>query len=287
MRIVAQTTKASRRLQKPHVKTVTALERGLAVLGCFRAGVGELSNGDIAQQTGIPKSTVTRLVATLVSHGYLRQARETGRFALGAGVVAPAQAFFAGLDIRSIARPHMVELAELTGTSVYLAVRDGLDMFLIETVRSTSTVLFSRLDVGARVPIAVTAVGRAYVSALDEPRRTLLLDELRRAAGSDWPQLAAGLKEATAESLSSGYCLSIGDWHPHIHSIAVALEAGGELMALSCAVPALIPAERLRTAVAPRLIETAHAIARDAGGTVAPPAPDAEPTQRTARRARS
>jgi DNA-binding IclR family transcriptional regulator len=66
--------------------TVSALERGIAVLRCFEPGGGALRNGELARRTGIPKPTLTRLAATLVSLGLLKHARADDRYELAAGV---------------------------------------------------------------------------------------------------------------------------------------------------------------------------------------------------------
>lgn len=249
---------------------VSALERGIAVLRCVEASGGSLSNGEISRRTGIPKPTVTRLVATLVALNYLKQASDTDNFSLSAGVVSLARAFLAGLDVRTTARPHMVELAETARAAVYLAIRDGLEMVLIEVCRSRSTVLLSRLDVGSRLSMANSALGRAYLSGLDPEKRHALLDQLRIANGADWPKVAPGLERALEDAALRGYCMSAGEWHPDIHSIATPILAPtGELVAVNCGGPAFAFSEdHLRNVIAPKLIETARAIARDMGGTV-------------------
>lgn len=275
--------KLSRR-QRPD--TVSALVRGIQVLRCFQAGSGTLSNGDIARRTGIPKPTVTRLVATLVSLGYLKQLRETDMYAMSAGVLALAQAFLSTLDLRHCARPHMMRLAESADASVYLAVRDGLDMILIETCRSHLTMLHSRVSVGSRLALATAAAGRAYLSALGAAERDTLILQMRQAYAARWKDHAAGLERSLKDAAIRGYAMSAGEWHPDINTIAVPLlSAEGELMALTCGGPAFaFPEDRLRKILAPRLLETANAIAREIGGTIPVAAPAVGPARRAASR---
>jgi DNA-binding IscR family transcriptional regulator len=52
---------------------ITALARGLDVLACFRSGDRSLSNQQIAERCGLPKSTITRITYTLTRLGYLVQ----------------------------------------------------------------------------------------------------------------------------------------------------------------------------------------------------------------------
>lgn len=276
-----------RRSSRQRPDQVSALVRGIEVLRCFQAGARALSNGDIARRTGIPKPTVTRLVATLVSLGYLKQMPDTEMYAMSAGVLSLAQAFLSGLDVRAYARPHMIELAESADAAVYLAVRDGLDMVLIEACRSQSTMLRSRVSVGSRLVLATAAAGRAYLSALGIAERDALIAQMRKIHGARWRGYAAGLERALRDAAVRGYALSAGEWHPDINTIAVPLlSAEGELMALTCGGPAFaFPADHLHKSIAPRLFETANTIAREIGGSVPVVLSSGAPARRAASRA--
>lgn len=256
----------------PTGTTVSALERGIAVLRCFREDVRDLSNAELARMTGIPKPTVTRLATTLVSLGLMKQAPGTERFSLSAGVVSLAQAFLGGIDLRAFARPHMAALAEQANGAVYLGVRDGHDMVLVETASPRAALLLARLRVGSRFPMVSSALGRAYVSAVSDIReRDRLESQLRDSAGADeWRRLEAGYTHALANALRHGYSMSLGEFHRDIHSVAVPLVVpGGEIVALNCGGPAfLFPEEHLRQDVAPMLMATARAIAKEVGGFV-------------------
>jgi IclR family transcriptional regulator, positive regulator for flagellar biogenesis len=251
--------------------TVSALDRGLALLNCFRDGQRVLGPTDLARLTGIPRPTVTRLAATLIAHRWLQPEPGGERYMLGAGVVSLAQNFLAGLDVRAASRGLMQALAEQCGGAVYLAVRDGLEMVLIEACRARSTMLAARLDVGSRVPLPNSALGRAYLGAVDAATRTQLIESLRLARGSDWPALETGLQHALNQRNSTGYCISAGEFHREINSVSVALTGpAGEVMAFNCGGPAfLFSEERLKSEVAPALIDMAVQIATDIGGVAA------------------
>lgn len=258
---------------RPAPDTVSALARGIAVLRCFGERVGTLSHGDIARQTRIPKPTVTRLVATLETLGLLRQVDEGDRYALAAGVLPLARAFLAGLDVRARARPYMMALADELDAAVYLAVFEAPDMVVIEACRSRSNALTSRLDIGSRVPLTLSALGRSYLGALDGPAREGLLRTLRTQAGGTWRKEAAGLEGALRDAALHGYCVSLGESHPDISAAAVPLRtASGEIMALNCGGPSFrFTEEKLRRRVAPRLLAVAERIAADIGGSFAQP----------------
>ncbi|MGE4338340.1 MAG: IclR family transcriptional regulator [Pigmentiphaga sp.] len=251
--------------------TVSALERGIAVLHCFDENVASLSNAELSQRTAIPKPTVTRLAATLVGLGLLRQDPATERFSLAAGVVSLARAFLAHIDVREVARPYMAELARELGGSSYLAVRDGFDMVLIEIARSREAALRSHHEIGTRIPLATSALGRAYLSGLAQSHpqrhRQLMVDLQKHHGDSAWPPLAAKLQQARQTLAEHGYTLSLGDVSPEIHSVAVPLPtADGEPMALNFGGLSYTCTEvYLRRTVAPALGAAVQAVARGTG----------------------
>ncbi len=249
--------------------TVSALERGIAVLRCFNEDRRVISQTELARLTGIPRPTVTRLAGTLVTLGWLKLDGDSERYALSAGVLAPARSFLAGLDIRAVARPHMQQLAEQFGGSVYLAVRDGLDMVLIEACRARSSMLAARLDVGSRAPIPTSALGRSYLGALPPADSAALVETLRLARGSGWAAVQPGLVTALDNMRQHGYCMSIGEFHREINSVSVPLVShDGEVMALNCGGSAYVFTEdKLREEVAPHMLLLARAIAAEIGGT--------------------
>ena len=253
--------------------TVSALERGIAVLRCFTENRRVLTSTELSRLTGVPRPTVNRLASTLVTLGLLKQEPEGERFMLGPGVVSLARVFLAGLDVRASARPHMQALAEEAGGSVYLGVPDGLDMVIVEACRPRSTMLAPRVDVGSRAPIANSALGRAYLWALPAAERERLIDSLRLARGSDWAGLEPGMKRVLAEAEQLGYCISAGEFHREINSVSVPLVGpGGEIMALNCGTAAFVYTEaHLREVIAPQLQKMARALAADIGGHVPQP----------------
>lgn len=259
--------------------TVSALERGISVLRCFSADVRELSNLELSRRTGIPKPTVTRLAATLVGLGLLRQDAATETFSLGAAVVSLSQAFLAGLDVRGSARPVMRAMSDATGGTGFLAVRDGLEMVIIEVSRPRTSMISSTLDVGSRVPLANSALGRAYLAGIDPREREQLIETLHLSRGSEWARIAPGLTRALKDAAQSGYAASYAEWHREISSIAVPLVgSNGEVMALNCGGAAYtFTEERLRDEVAPHLRDAAQAIAREIGGAAPSMAPALRP----------
>jgi DNA-binding IclR family transcriptional regulator len=239
-------------------KFVEALARGLEVLSCFRPSDQYLGNQDISLRTGLPKSTVTRLTFTLATLGYLTYSAAHNKYSLGTAVVGLGYAKLAQMNIRSIARPLMQSLAEYTQASVNLGICDQLQMIYIDTYRNSSTFAV-QLDVGSRIPIATTSMGRAYLCALSDDKRAELLDQIRAAEGQSWQLVAEGLESARLDYQKYGYCLSLGDWRTEVHAIAVPLQlSDGTTMVFSCSGASFqLSRSLIENDIAPRLLNLA------------------------------
>jgi DNA-binding IclR family transcriptional regulator len=233
---------------------VTALARGLELLRCFGPGDRQLGNQELARRAGLPKPTVTRLTYTLTRLGYLRAAGQG--YALGPGVLALGYALLAAMDVRRVARPLMQHLAEHARASVNLGMRDGLGVVYLDTYRSASSASV-QLDVGSRLPLAVTSMGRAYLGALTLDERRPLLEELRRADPDGWPAARKGIAQALRDLDRHGFCYSLGDWRKDVHAVAVPLRIadGSDAFVFSCSGPAFeMGRARLEADIGPRLL---------------------------------
>jgi DNA-binding IclR family transcriptional regulator len=236
---------------------VTALARGLEVLACFRTGESTLSNQELAQRCHLPKSTVTRLTMTLTKLGYLIHVPESGRYRLGTACLALGSAMLTRLDVRKIARPMMQELASATNATVSLGVRDRLSMIYVENCRSAAALTLT-LDVGSRIPVATSAIGRAWLAAVPEAERVAVLQQVRELDDLAWPSIERGIQRAMEDYRTLGVTCSFGDWQKDVNGIARAFDPGNGLpiMAINVGGPSfnLAPDVLLRE-VRPRLIE--------------------------------
>ncbi|GAB6848513.1 IclR family transcriptional regulator [Paraburkholderia kururiensis] len=248
---------------------VTALARGLAVLRCVAAAHAPISNRELTEQTGIPKATLSRITATLVNAGFLLRLADSERFVLTASVLELSHGFLRNLDIRARSRPFLIELAERTALSVHLAVRDRLDMVVIDAIRPRSAVLVSRLEVGSRIYMPRTAVGRAYLAALDAPERDKMLVALQAATGDDWALIGGRLDAALQETATQGFAIATGEWHEGLNAIAAGFVGpAGERYAVNCGGAAhQCPRDWLIERAVPALAECIANIVREIGGT--------------------
>jgi DNA-binding IclR family transcriptional regulator len=154
-----------------------------------------LGNLDIAKRCKLPKSTVSRLTYTLTKLGYLVYVEETGKYRLGTSTLALGSAMLARLDVRDLARPLMQELADFSRSMVSLGSRDRLSMIYVGNARSSAALTLS-LDIGSRIPIATTAMGRAYLAMIPEREREDIMERVRELDEVAWPAIRDGIERS-------------------------------------------------------------------------------------------
>jgi DNA-binding IclR family transcriptional regulator len=243
---------------------VTALARGLEILSCFRSGEKMLGNQELADRAKLPKSTVSRLTYTLTKLGYLQYVDEAGKYRLGTASLALGSAMLSKLDIRQYARPYMQELADFSHATVSLGMRDRLSMIYVENCRSQAA-LTLRLDVGARIPIALTAMGRAYLAETSNTERNDILDRVRELDETKWPAIHEGVMRSVEEYQRLGCCTSFGDWQHDVNAIAVAFRPtnGSSILSINCGGPAFnLSSDFLLNEVKPRLLDLVERLRR-------------------------
>ena len=235
---------------------VTALARGLEILECFKFEDRYLGNREIVEKTGLPKATVSRLTHTLTELGYLRYSESLGKYNFGPGLINIGYSFLSRLGVRRIARPLMQALAEHSQGAVNLAVREGLHMVYLDTYRSASNMLI-QLEVGSKLPLSQSALGRAHLCALSEEKRAELMEQIRQDDEANWPEIKAGIEQALKEYQEHGYCLSLGAWRKEVNAVSVPLILGEGfgVMAFSCGGPSfLMTKEKIENDIGPRIL---------------------------------
>ena len=251
---------------------VVALSRGLDVLRAFHPNDGLLGNQEIAARTKLPKPTISRLTYTLTKLGYLTPVPRFEKYQLAPSAMALGYAALANLGVRHLSEPYREELMRETGGAVAVGGRDRHSMIYFG--QSRNGLLGVQLDVGSRVPIATTAMGRAYIWALPDDERAALLRELRDHYGSRWPRMRDGIERAGETVAKYGFAISAGEWQDDVHAVGVALKLndGTGPYAFNCGAPAFrFTEDRLINDIGPRLVTMVRNIEAALGGAARNP----------------
>lgn len=242
----------------PQSNLIVPIERGMAILDAFNADDSWLGNQEIAERTGIPKSTVSRLTQTLTVGGCLRHSPALRKYRLAPAVLALGYAAIADSDVVTIARPLMQKFANDNGVFVALARRDALDMVLLEICHSSTSLMTLGLRIGAHTQIVSTSVGLALLSGLPKVEQSYLIDHvLRRYDKNHRVMLRKRIDDAVRQIEERGYCTHIGIWHPDVAVAAAPVYiANKPPMAIGCAGPKKqITKARLDDQIGPQLAE--------------------------------
>ena len=264
-------------MKRPAKKTATdrsfvvALSRGLDVLRAFHPNDGLLGNQELAARTKLPKPTVSRLTYTLTKLGYLTPVPRFEKYKLAPSAMALGYAALANMGVRQLSEAFREEVMRETGGAVAIGARDRLSMIYFGQSRNGLT-LGVQLDVGSRIPIATTAMGRAYIWALLPEERTALLRELRDHYGSRWPKIRDGIERSGEMVARRGFAISAGEWQDDVHAVGVALKLndGTGPYAFNCGAPAFrFTEDRLVNDIGPRMVAMVRNIETALGGIVA------------------
>ena len=219
-----------------------SVDRALTVLSAFRTGDKALSLTEFAVRTQLHKSTVLRLLASLMHAGWI-QRREDGGYELGLEVARLHGIFSSASSLDRIVMPRLQELVALTGEGASYHVKQpngaGWNRLCLYRVDSSHTVR-DHVQPGDLLP-ADRGVGARVLIAYSEPA-------VQGATEAD-RALYANIK-------STGFCALIGDRSPDLAGIsAPVFHADGRLAA---AVTLTMPTHRYNPAYIPHVVAAAQ-----------------------------
>lgn len=151
----------------PHRDGVAAVDRALALLAAFDGDAPSLSLSELSRATGLVKSTVLRLAASLERSGYLRRGSDA-RYRLGPALARLSARYQAAFQLGDHVMPALERLADATGESSAFYVRDGDQRVCLHRVNSRQHRLLHMVQVGTQFPFHTGASGR-IISAFGDP----------------------------------------------------------------------------------------------------------------------
>jgi len=236
------------------MSTVHSVERAFAVLQALATGAAGVS--DIAERVDLPKSTVARLLATLVGVGAVDRT-DSGGYALGELILDLSSAAAPGRNLIALARPYLAELVDELGEAAGLGVLDDGHVRYIDQVDGDHEVLvrdWTGESVAAHVvssglvllASAPVAVRRAVLagglepwtdhSVVDPAAVERRLAEVHR-AGFAWvyEEMAEGLNSVAAPIVNPAGTVIAA---VHVHGPSYRFPAVGEAASIAAAVVA-------------------------------------------------
>ncbi|MEG3791595.1 SMP-30/gluconolactonase/LRE family protein [Lysobacter sp. CCNWLW3] len=246
-----------------------ALSKGLSLLSLIAEAPHPLRFGDLMRYSGMPKSTLHRMLQTLIDFRLIRFEEGSQTYRLGLRLFEMAHRVWSEFDLRSAAEPELLRLRELAQETTRLGVLDGAEVLIIDQ-RDHIQAMRMANGVGSRLSAGASAVGKALL-AYRPP------EELQRYLAS------SALKALTPNSIlnpvemqreldlikARGYAVSVEESHLGISAVAAPIldHRGEAIGAISISGPSFrLPSDRLH-ALGRDVIEGARRISGNVGET--------------------
>lgn len=199
--------------------TLKSVEHAIDVLEIFGASVNLYTLSEIAQQTGLSKSSVYRLVRVLVRRGYLEKNATTGKYRLGYKVLELARYRLDDLELVAEAHPLMLRLHTETSLTTQLCVLDGTEVIYLDEVSAMTA--RRHANMGYRGKAYCSSMGKCLLAALsgeelDERFFDYRFTRYTETTITSYDQLKAELREVRRQ----GYALNRGEENSTLSSIA-------------------------------------------------------------------
>ena len=215
------------RTGQPATRQVAAVQRAVAILSELADARTELGTNEIARRTGINGSTISRILATLVSGGLVEHVAATGRYRLGLAVVRLASAVHERLDIQALARPHLAEIVSRTRETATLSIPGEHEAVTLDFVQSPLSVR-SVAEVGRTSAAHATAVGKVFLAHGGTPPSEDLPSYTERTIVD-----LAVLGMEVVRAKERGWAEALGEREEDLNAVAApVLTASGQLAAI-------------------------------------------------------
>jgi IclR family pca regulon transcriptional regulator len=258
--------------------TSQSLERGLAILSSFHSHRPLIGVSELSRDLELSRSTAHRYIATLAKLGYLQQDPDSKRYRLGPKVLDLGFSALNSMDLLEISAPHLRQLSDETQHTVNLAILDNTDVVYIERCRTTrpgQREIDLNLHVGARLPAYCTAMGKAILAFMPEPRLATIIASIEFVPrGPNTLTDAAAFRAELAKIRASGFAVNDEELAYGLRSIAAPIHShtGEVLAALNLAVHRTMGTmDELIARFGPAVTKAARDISFSMGHRISPP----------------
>jgi DNA-binding IclR family transcriptional regulator len=201
------------------MSSIQSIERAFSILEAVAAQSDGVGVTEIANRVDLPKSTVSRMLATLDSLAVVERLPDGEGVRLGPKILALALQVPYSRHLAALARPYLLELAEATGEAVGLCLPDGDQVFYIDQVQSRHH-LQVRDWTGSRFPLHVVSSGKVLLAAWEE---AALARYLERPLAQYTPKTIADpakLRQQLVEVRREGCCWAIEEFEEGLNGVS-------------------------------------------------------------------
>lgn len=209
-------------------KKVRGLIRGIQLLNALNRLDGGATASQLSSISGIHRTTVRRILETLQDEGYVYRSTSDDRFKLSIKVRELSEGFRDEQWIAGVAAPLLAELLQKVVWPTDICTLDIDAMVVRETTHRFSRLSFHRSMVGRRLPMLITAAGRAYIAHCPDSEREKILKVLaaRNDAQAELAKNPTFIEGLINRTRRQGYAENKKYWQdePKISAIALPIK---------------------------------------------------------------
>ncbi len=207
-----------------------SVKRAFQILDLVARRDNSLTISDLSRELGISKSTVHGIAQALEGIGAVVRNEDTKCYTLGMTLLQLAHTAYARIDLKDVARPVLEDLMKSTRQTVFLGLRSGDRVSIIDTVESTEDLKITA-HIGARIPLLVGATGKVFMASLPERDvkqliRTVGLRQNTEKSIIDPDQYLEEIRKVRKD----GYALDHGEYLQGVKAVAAPIHAPGRPM---------------------------------------------------------
>jgi DNA-binding IclR family transcriptional regulator len=193
-------------MKKPLKKTIQSVDRALMILEQFSVSEKEIGLSDLANRTGLKRTTCFGLAETLLAKGYLGFNELNSRYRLGIKNFERGQVYSQGVELRDLAQPYIQGLSDKYGQTVHLVIPDDFDAVYIDKVGEHDSFRI-RSRIGMRAERFCTAVSKIILSHLDDERLGQILPKRIKRLTDNTITEPKAYREVLRQVQQKGYAL--------------------------------------------------------------------------------
>lgn len=241
---------------------IQSLTRAFEILRAVAVAAEGRPLGEIARQVDLPKSTVSRMLATLEQIGAVERVYQPDGFRIGAEIVALAAQTSYPRGLVAVARPYLQTLVQNAGETAALAMPDGGQVYYLDQIDNGRNLRLKDWT-DHRLPLHATADGKLYLAYASAASLDAYLQQPLPAYSSHTITEPALLRQELAQIRDQGYAWNQQEYDPDLVSLAAPLwDEAGQLVASICLFGPFFrfPPPEQRQAVIDQVVSTAEQI---------------------------
>jgi IclR family KDG regulon transcriptional repressor len=156
--------------------SIQSVDRALNLFEILINSDQPVSVTELSRETGLNKSTVCRLLNTLLKRHFVAQDPETQKYTGGLKILEMSNLLLSRIHVRSIATPYLTELVDSLPVVAHLGIINDNEMVYVEKVENPGMMLMYS-QVGRKVPLHCTAMGKAVLAFLPIDQAVTILEK--------------------------------------------------------------------------------------------------------------